>query len=325
MVCWPMALVTNQPLQLSYFVPDIASALLTYDRLRWHRSRTGPGGEFEEVTHAFATSPIISAGKAGPYSINGRTLDLRINGNVDVSVTFTDSDPVTAAQAAVEITNSSVMLSALDNGGVLEIHNVQSGTNASIEIVGGDAVPFLDMDAGAGVVGKDQDTVLVAGTHEYFFTDQNSDRDYWYRVEFLHSITADSTGTGIPFPANMTDRVQKSQTIVCFIRISDMGGYAVESRRITFHNHFLPNKVGDGKEWGVFRHAKEITTDRNGYAEVRMLRGIVVDMSIDGTGFVRKIQIPSTGDIVDLLDPSLVTADEFGIHDVKYDWAIRTS
>jgi hypothetical protein len=48
-------------------------------------------------------------------------------------------------------------------------------------------------------------------------------------------------------------------------------------------------------------------------------------MSIDGTGFVRRIAIPTTGDSVDLLDPALVTRDEFGIHEANIDFAIRTS
>jgi hypothetical protein len=68
-----------------------------------------------------------------------------------------------------------------------------------------------------------------------------------------------------------------------------------------------------------------MTTDRDGYAEVRLVRGMEVDFAVDGTNLIRRIQVPTTGDGFDLLDPSLVVSDEFGIQEPKIDFMVRTT
>ena len=321
-----MAVVTNQPIQLSYFVQDIASALLTYNRVRWHRSRTGQNGVYEPATSAVPTAAVLTGSAASPHALNGKTLSFVVSGVSTVSVTFAAPDPVTTAQAAVAINAATPLVVASDVGGLLSLTTVTTGSGASIEILESTAVPALGFVAGDGAVGTDQDTVLVAGTHEYFYTDQNSDRDFWYRVEFRHSVTNKTTGLGVPFPANQVQHVPKSRTIVGYVRLADLSGLPIEGRRITFANPFLPNTVVDqNTRWGIFRHYLEMQTDRNGYAEVRLIRGMTVDVAIEGTNFVRRIQIPTTGDVVDILDPALVTQDEFGIQAQNVDFAIRLS
>lgn len=322
-----MSVVTNQPIQLSYFVQDITSALLTYNRLRWHRSRTGQYGTYEPATAPVPTPAVLVGSSAGPHQLNGKTLSFKVNGITTVNVLFTDPDPVTTAQVVAAIALATPLVVAADDGsGRLQLTSVITGTGASIEILSSDGAAFLGFAAGDGAVGQDSDTILVSGTHEYFYTDQNSDREFWYRVEFRHSVTLQTTGLGVPFPANKVQQVSKSLTIVGYVRLSDMSGFPIECRRVTFANPFLPNTVLDqNTRWGVFRHYAQISTDRNGYAEIRLLRGMTVDVSIDGTGFVRRIQIPTTGDVIDILDPTLVVQDEFGIQEPQIDFAIRTT
>jgi hypothetical protein len=322
-----MGVVTNQPIQLSYFVQDITTALLTYNRLRWHRSRTGQYGIYEPATAALPTPAVLVGTAASPFQLNGKTLSFRVNGITQVDVVFTNPDPVTIAQVVTAVGLATPLVTAADDGsGKLKLTTVITGTGGSIEILESDAAPFLGFVTGDGAVGQDQDTILVAGTHEYFYTDQNSDREFWYRAEFRHSTTLKTTGLGVPFPANKVQQVSKSLTIVGYVRLSDMSGFPIGCRRITFSNPFLPNTVIDQTtRWGVFRHYAQIETDRNGYAEIRLLRGMTVDVSIDGTGFVRRIQIPTTGDVVDILDPVLVVRDEFGIQQPQIDFAIRTT
>ena len=322
-----MSVVTNQPIQLSYFVQDITSALLTYNRLRWHRSRTGQYGLYEPATAPTPTAAVLVGTASGPHQLNGKTLSFRVNGVTTVNVTFANPDPVTTAQVVAAIVLATPLVTPADDGnGRLQMTSVITGSGASIEILESDAAPFLGFATGDGAVGQDADTILVSGTHEYFYTDQNSDREFWYRVEFRHSVTLKTTGLGVPFPANKVQQVSKSLTIVGYVRMSDMSGFPIECRRITFANPFLPNTVVDQTtRWGIFRHYAQIETDRNGYAEIRLLRGMTVDVSIDGTGFVRRIQIPTTGDVVDILDPALVVQDEFGIQEPNIDFAIRTT
>lgn len=322
-----MAVVTNQPIQLSYFVQDITTALLTYNRLRWHRSRTGQYGVYEPATAATPTAASITGTMVSPHQLNGKTFKFLVNGVTTVSVLFTDPDPVTTAQVIAAIALATPLVTATDDGaGRLTLTTVITGTGASIKILDGDANPFLGFTEDDGAVGQDSDTILVSGTHEYFYTDQNSDREFWYRVEFRHSTTLKTTGLGVPFPANAAQHVSKSLTIVGYVRLADMSGMPIGCRKVTFANPFLPNTVLDqNTRWGIFRHYASVETDRNGYAEFRLMRGMQVDIVIEGTNFVRRLQIPTTGDVVDLLDPALVAEDEFGIQEPNIDFAIRLS
>lgn len=319
--------ITNVPVQVSYFIADITTAVATYNRIRWHRSISGQSGPYSAVTAAAATAPVLTSPNTEPHALNGRTLELQIDGATDVSVVFSDADPVSSAQAAAEVSGATGLLTATVNSdGQLVLTGVSTGSDSTIEVTGGDAAPYLGWAAGDGAQGLDADTVLVGGTHEYFYTDYNSSGDYWYRAELRHSVTADSSGLGVAFPANSADSVPKSQSLVAFVRLAGLNGYALAGRRVTISNMFSPNLATDqGRNWGIFRHYAQMTTDRNGYAETRLMRGATVDVSIDGTGFVRRITVPTTGDSVDLLDASLVVADEFGIVQPTIDFAIRTS
>jgi hypothetical protein len=321
-----MPVVTNEPIQISYFVDDISSALIAYNRLRWHRSRTGQNGLYEPMTAAAAGTATLLSPNSTPHQLNGKTLSFRVNGVTQVDVTFSSADPVTTAQAATEISGETALVTAVDDGGFLRLTTVATGTAASIEILESDAAPYFGWATGDSALGVAADTILVAGTHEYFFTDQNSDESFWYRVEFRHSGTGITTGMGVPFPSNSPTHVPASASIVCFVRLASARGAPRPGQRITFLNAFLPNAIeAQDRRWGIFRQYEQIETDRNGYAETRLLRGITVDISFDGTGFVRRIQIPTTGDRVDLLDPLLVVQDEFGIAEPNIDFAIRTT
>lgn len=319
-----MPIVTNEPIQLSYFVANITGAVAEYNRLRWYRSRTGKSGLYEAATGGSATAAQITGTSLTPHQVNAKTFSFEVNGVTTVSVTFSDPDPVTTAQVVTAINSATALVTASDAGGYLTLVTSATGSGASIEILDGDANPFLGFVEGNGAVGIDADTTLVGGTHEYFYTDNNSSEDFWYRVEFLHTGTGKTTGMGVAFSADQVTTVSKSQSLVAYIRLCDPSGNPVPCRRVCFSNVFIPNRIVDQTyNWGVFRHTVEMYTDRNGYAEIRLLRGMVLDLSIDGTNFVRRITVPTTGDSFDLLDPALVAEDEFGIQEQNVDYAIR--
>lgn len=321
-----MAVVTNMPIQLSYFVADITTALLTYDRLRWWRSRTGQQGLYEQATAAAATSAVLTGTADTPHAVNGKTLTFTVDGASPFSVTFAGADPVTTATVAGEI-NAAVagaLVAADDGNGYLQLTSATTGSGSSIEITGGDAAPYLGLAEGDGAVGLDADITLVSGTHQYFYTDQNSGADFWYRVEFFNSSSLVTGGLGVPILANADDAVPVAQTITGYIRLASPTGSPDVGRRIIFANPALPNKSSDGL-WGILKQYVAGETDRNGYAEVRLLRGIQIDFNLVGTGFTRRITVPTTGDSFDLLDPALDVQDEFGIQEPDIDYAIRTT
>jgi hypothetical protein len=320
-----MPVVTQQPIQLSYFVADPVTALLTYNRVRFWRSRTGQEGLYEAATAPAATGAVLEGSADTPHQLNGKTLSFRVNGVTEVDVLFSDPDPVTTVQVVAAITGATALVLATDVGGKLRLTSVATGSGASIEILECDAAPFLGFDVGEASVGLDTDLTLLSTTHEYLYTDQNSSSDFWYRVELRHSVTLATSGLGVPFQAGPIGTPNATK-IWCFIRLVDLGGRPLANRSITFANPFLPNTVvSGGIRWGAFRHYAQMTTNSEGYAQIRLLRGMQVDVTVGGTNFTRRLLLPAVGDSVDLLDPTLVVEDEFGIQEPNIDFAMRTT
>lgn len=318
-------LVTSTPLQMDYFIADITSALLTFNRARWYRSRSGLAGTYEAATAATA-QPAVMRGDVEPHNVNGKTLNLRVNGSVLVDVTFSDPNPVTTAQVVAEIEGASALLNGIDDSGVLELRTVATGSGASIEVLGGDAAPYLGLIVGGEAIGLDVDTTLSSGVHQYFYTDQNSAESFWYAVELRHSVNPVLAPLSAGFAASRGQGVPKTEVVPCFVRFTGPTGYPLCGRRITLVNGYVPNRVSaSNKNWVIFRHSIQLTTDAQGYAETRLLKGLVIDVVVEGTGVIRRIQVPEDADSVDLLDPTLVVEDEFGIAEPNIDWAVRTS
>ena len=318
--------VTGQQIATSFIVRDLANTLPLYDRIRWFRSIDGPDGFFEDATAETAQPAQLTSGLGVFKSITNTTLVLRVDNGTDVSITFTSPAPVSAAFAASEINSSSALLNAVDVDDRVVITTVSTGSGASLEVLEGTDAFELDFAIGAYALGKDEDFNLISPVHEYIYTDQNSSPDYWYRTQFWHSSYTQNSVQSAAFPAGTVDHVAYTDTITGQIRLSDMAGRPIPNRKVTFHNTFSPSSiVSNSKNWGVFRHAIELRTDESGYGEIRLVRGMEVDMAIDGTGYTRRIKVPTVGDVFDLLDPALSDRDEFGIRTPTLDYAIRTS
>ena len=321
--------VTSIPLTQSYFIRDIAGALVTFNRLQWWRSISGENGLFEAISDFAAAPAVLTGADIEPHELNGKTFSFLVNDTDQIDVTFVAADPVDTATAAAEIDAASALITAADDGnGHVEITTVGTGTGASIEVLESEGALSLGFQTGDFAIGIGTDSTLVSGTHEYFFTDQNSDADYWYKVKTRHDTTLVESELTAAFPANASQGVPKSETIVAYMRLVDLSGSPIVDRKVTLTNTFLPNLVNTtvpNQQAGVFRGFLEKETDRNGYVEFRVLRGIEIDVTVEATSFVRRLTIPTVGDLVDLLDPALETRDEFGIQEQNVDFAIRTS
>lgn len=321
-----MPVVTNQPLPQVYLIVDIAAALLTYNRIRWYRGREGASGSFEAATAASVQPATLLGTALTPHQLNGKTLKLRVNGTTDVNVTFSDPDPVTSAQAAAAIDTASALITAVDEDGKVRITTVATGTGASLEVLESDAAPYLGFLTGVAAVGLGADVALSSGVHEYSFTDQNSHPDFYYKVELRNSSNGAVAPLSIALPSTRPNSVPYSETIACFIRLAGHDGKPLCRRTISVHNVNMPNLVTAGSLlWGIFRNSISMQTDSSGLASCRLIRGSTVDVSVVGAGFTRRVTIPDTGDLVDLLDPDLASDDEFEIQEFNVDFAIRTS
>lgn len=313
--------VTNQPLTISYFIDDISGALATFDSLRWWRSTTGQNGLYELITNPAATAAVLTGTRTGPFYVQGLTLSLVIDGVVPFEHTFTGADPISIGDIVTELANVAAGAFTPSNAsGALALTSPTTGTGSSVQVVATDASVALGLAGEA--LGLGQSSPLVSGTHEYFFTDQNSDYDFWYRVQLFHSVTLDRSELSAPISADQVLAVPASQTIVGYIRLATVTGRPDAGRKVVVFNDKLPNAQAG---YGIVRFYEEIVTDRTGYAKIRLLRGVEISFNISGTGVTRKITVPTAGDAFDLLDESLVADDAYGIQYQDVPFATRTS
>lgn len=318
-------LVTNQLITQVFLAPEISTKILTYDRLRWYRSGTGRNGFYEPAT-AHVPEPAVLRVAQLSRALAGKALRLRVNGVDEVAVTFAGPGRVDTVDVAAAINAATDLVVATAEDSLLTVSTAIAGTAASLEVLAGEAAPLLGFLVGESAVGLGVDNTLLAGVSEYQFSDHQSSPLTWYAVEFRNSVTELVSPRSIAFRSRALESVPINQLIGCFVRLCDLAGRPLGGRRVIIHNVFMPNRVsGGGKSWGVFRQYEEMVTDPNGYAESFLLRGSTIDMTIAGTGFTRRIVIPSSGSIVDLLDPSLSANDEFGIQSPEIDFAIRTT
>lgn len=317
--------VTNQTIMQVHLVPEITNQLLFFDRIRWYRSTTGRNGFYEAATSALAM-PAVLRSRQLYRNLTGTTLRLRVDGLVEHAVAFVGPDPVVTEDVAALISAEAPELIVTADGDQLTIMSSSTGTGAALEVLEGDAAPLLGLLIGDSAVGTDADGVLLAGISEYRFEDRQSSPSTFYAVEYRSSLSARVSPRSAPFQSRLLESVPLSRLIGCYIRLCDLTGRPLGGRRIYIHNTFLPNRVTEqSKTWGLFREYEELVTDPNGYVEVFLIRGAQVDITVAGSGFTRRIQVPMVGTIVNLLDPALEIRDEFGIQRPVIDFAIRTS
>lgn len=323
-----MPQTTNTPRTLAFATAEgIDTVLVTYDRMRWYRS-TSEHGLYEAVSAPAATAAVLTAPRTSPHDLEGLTLRLQADGLHEDSILFVDVNPVTSVDAAARIDGSSIYwTSTADAENLVTVTSVLTGTGAAIEVLESEGALPLGLNTGDTAFGMGVDSTLVPGTSEYFFIDNHSADTYFYRTQYINSLTGAESDLSQPFSALPDNTVPLDQTTVVYLRLTDLSGSPLPNRKVTIANTFAKNRVAltNGQYAGVFRGHLEKTTDKTGYVEFRILRGIEIDFAIEGTNFVRRLTIPETGDTVDLLDPTLETADEFGIHDQGIDFAIRLS
>lgn len=321
-----MAVVTNQLLPLYELIVDPTAAAVDFTHIRWFRSIDGVEGPYEAMSSPAAAPAVLVGTAAEPHALNGKTLSLKVDGLTTLDITFAGPDPYSTADAIADITAQAGgdVVADDDGTGRLRLTSASTGTAASIEILESEGALALGFQTGVTALGTAADTALTTA-HQYLFTDSNGSREYFYRTQLVNNTTSQTAPPFAPFSGNEVPVLAYDLSIACYVRLVDLRGRPIEGRKIIIANVFLPNRVGDVS---IFRHSAEFETNETGYGEIRLLRGSVIDVHVEGTTFTRRITLPGLQDptdILDLLDPSLSAEDEFGIQEPNIDFAIRTS
>jgi len=309
-----------------------------FDRLEVWR---GPlaSGPFVEVTApqwvgARIPADVVGdpppAPPAGPLvALAGKTLSLLINERTRLDVSFSGPAPITHAAAVAQINAQSqgLITSFVASDGRVVLQTMQPGNAAILRVIPTDAAALLGLpttEPDAVAYGKAPRIALVSGTDVYGFTDDHSDPSFFYQTRFSNSSNGDVSSFSTPFPASGTSVLDASLLILGVIDIVDLQGRPIENREVSISTKFT-GEIADGR--GVMPATQRILTDENGHAEISLIRGMKVMVSVAGSQLTRDVLVPTdpTLTFFRLLDPGVGSDDVFAVQKPKIDFAVRRS
>lgn len=309
---------------IKVYVSEIDNVLLNFDRLQVQRSKLGtPYTDAAFITAESSEAPVLTGTEEGDFAgLNGKDLRVSVNGGAEQSVTFISADPISLTNALAEINASIVGLTADNDGtGKVELTGGLSGTGGTIEVTGGTAAAILGLSQ-VIVHGKDQNIGLQAGVDEYTYADLSGEASYWYRIRYYNSTLGTYGGWSDWIQGTTGAALDASSLIMGRVYMSDIDGSALSGAFITLVNVYTP-LIADG--YFVAGRSKQIETDGTGMAETALVRGMILDVIVEGTSIIRRIEVPSVGAEFDLLDPDLVLDDPFQIQVPDLPSAVRRS
>ena len=315
-----MAIITVQ-----IYVADINDVMLNFDKMQVQRSKLGdPYTDAAYITAAAAEPPVVVGTVEGPYpSLNGEDLKLLANGGVEQSVVFASANPVSLVNAVGEINGTITNLTADDDGtGKLRLTGTLTGTGGTIEVTGGSA----PADFGLSQViahGQDPYVGLETGITEYTYVDLSGEASYWYRTRYYNITNGTFGGWSDWIQGSTGATLASGALIVGKIRLAGIDGQALQGKRVTLVNVYNP-LISD--DYFIAGSSRQIVTDVTGSAESTLVKGMLLDVVIEGTSLIRRIQVPDiAASEFDLLDPDLVVDDAFHIQEPDLPSAVRRS
>lgn len=316
---------TGQLVSLSFLASSDETEGFTH--LAVFRSRTGEDGPYEEITGEAWSLPRHTV-LAKSAVLNGRDLELRVNEKHDVVVTFSGTDPISAASAATQVqAQSAGLLQASVEGDYLLIEALSAGSASTLRVVGGDAATLLELpsiEPDSIVFGKDARIPLLPDVESYDFTDPHGDASYYYRYRFINSTLNQVSAFSDPVSAASLPVVATGYLIVGYLTAVDIHGRAVADLEVKVRLKSATTLLG-----GVLVVGSQSTvrTDSSGRAEFYLPRGAEVTVVLTGTTIARDVTVPSDPDLAsfNLLDAAYGTDDAFKVQVPDLEFANRRS
>jgi hypothetical protein len=308
-------------IKVNFVVDDIDAAIETYDVVEVQRSVEGPPYYVDaaSVTAVSATPATVTGTNTFPFTgIGNRVLILEI-GNVSVQVVFT-SAAENIDQAVNQINTATNLVVASISAGRLKLSTVEVGDTAVLEVESGTALSILGLTADTYYFGLAAHIDLLPHVSQYEFIDYHSYSSAYYRMRYVDlgsSLTSDWSDWIL---APSGSALQPTSTIYGTIALANIDGSVLSGAEVTIVNVFSPI-IKDN--YFIAGASITVTTGELGTARVRLIKGSYIDVIIEGTSIIRRIQVPSTGTEFNLLDPLLQVDDMFGIQQPDLPAAVR--
>ena len=310
-------------IKLNIYVADIDDVIGLFDKIRVWVSTTGLSGPYVLMTTAAAMSARIDGTVAAPFTIHGDTFTVAVNGGSDQTMTFVVADPVQVDAAVEDINDQTLLITASANGSKVRLDTDLLGRAATLEIVGGTSLTELGFVADTFVTGSDAHVSLVPAQSEYEYEDVNGDSTYYYKTQYYNSSSGTYSGLSDPVKGDVGAIVPAAELITAVIDIVDLAGVPVENNEVAFYNVYIP-PLSRGA-FSVLGRTVSVYTNGAGHAEISLIRGATVDVTITNTGITRRIEVPETGDEFNLMDAVSAAPDNFQIQTPSIPLAVRRS
>jgi hypothetical protein len=311
-----------------------------FDHLEVWRSVLGADGPYTEMTAASWLPPTFppdlygqvppSPAVVGPQvPIEGLVLNLLLDEETPITITFTGLTSLTFSQAATQITaqGEGLLVAFVWMDGRLVLTSMEPGNKAILHILGGNAAPLLGLPTTSSstvAYGKDARLELIRGQELYQFIDYHGDPDFWYKTRFRQALTGNVSDFSLPFAASSASIVDTSTLIIGTVDLIDAQGKPVQNREVSLYTRFGGAVAGTD---GVIPRDIRQLTDENGHAEFSLVRGLQVTVAVAGTQLVRDITVPTDMSLSSfgLLDPGVGSNDVFVVQVPNVDYVVRRS
>lgn len=294
-------------IKLSIYVANITNVLSLFDEIQIWRSTTGIAGTYWEITDDGDQPASMTGSQVSPFTLNGLDLKLKVDGGSEQTITFSTADPISVDDLIDTFNNDLTGLTASEDTGAVKLTSTTIGTGASIEITGGTALTALGFTQDQLAQGRDDRLLMSAGVTSYQHDDQGGDPDAYYKTRYYNSGTGAVSTFGDPVKGDIGSIISPTELIKGTISLAGLDGSPYSDRRVIFYNVRTPPLLIDGSI--VIGREVVVTTDQAGYAETMLVKGATVDVTISGTGIVRRITVPSTGSEFDVMS-SVASADD---------------
>lgn len=311
---------TNIRTGLLLYADDVNTVMSSYTHIEVARSLTTDASELESVTDWAAGKASITAGNTGPYRLHDTVLELLLPDGSTLVHTFAGADPISATDAATELNNASALLDCTTDSGALVIRSADTGCEYALQVTGGDACHWLGLPYLTSGFGLTANVLLIADIVLYNFVDGQGSPDYTYRYRFVKETPPAYSEWMRPTAMGKELSLALDKLAVGVVTAAGLDGLGSAYTEVHVTNLSVPSDVS-----GTLVVGDQVKTlDASGQAAFPLVRGSKVEFYVVGTALHRTITVPDQAQF-DMLDPSLVAEDPWGIVQTPYTSLPRTT
>lgn len=286
---------------------------LGLDRIEIQTSEDGE--EFYPLTADSSAPGVVESSESERFYIGETDLKLNISG-VWYTVEFEDLPYFLAVDIADRINAQTDNITASTLTGHVVLTTDDAGAEHYIKIGDGTANAGLGFAKDHLARGKDAHIDITTDTH-YFFTDTLGTKDTVYRCRYIHpSLNAHSDW----MEQQADPDWMVNPDAVCLVYFQTTEFSATPLTDITIGVTY----AGQQTHSQIIGQHREFKTDEFGYVSFYAFRGMVLDVTVESTGLIRRITVPDQS-LVNFLDPGIGEDDVLSVQQFDLPDAIRRS